>query len=476
MILFSAIVVVGLTLLRFWASDWLLAVLPAAMGHFTVNALGISLSVAAAILADQFFRNVYWNRIFRRRKGRKAPALVRDLVTTLFLTIGLSTGLYFELGVAASGIAAVSGATAVVLGFALQTMIQDLFGGLSVNLDRSYAIGDWLTIHHPDLGAPAYGRVEGISWRTTFLSLPDGRMLIVPNRVVTANPLTNHSRPSGAKRLTVDVCIDLRVPSERVVNILMGEAFKAVQGPGFSQKPAPSILVSKIEQDAVTYSARFYVDPDRIEIEVARSIMFRALQDAIRRTAMPTPVQQIEITQPPAGVTDFAEEALAAIGRVPLFAETLGEEQKVELAGRCRHMSLPAGSALIRQGDGGGSMFVILDGAANVTVKGTDGADQHVNVLALGDIVGEMSLMTGTPRTATVRAATPLRVLEITKEAIEGLLVAAPELLELFSQILAERQAQLNEASNRPGKSKAAELDLLSKMRIFFVRSFGTAD
>ncbi|KAB7739526.1 mechanosensitive ion channel [Parvibaculum sedimenti] len=476
MIVTFAIIAASLALLRFWTLGWFLAVLPDSMAAFAVDSLGILLSLVLSLLADRLFRYFYWNRIFRRKKGRKAPALVRDLTTAIFLAIGLSTGLYLEVGVAASGIAAASGATAVILGFALQTMIQDLFGGLSINLDRSYAIGDWVTIHAADLGAADYGRVEGIAWRTTFIRLNDGRRLIIPNRLVTSNPITNHSRPDGAKRLTVEICLDMRVPSERAVNILMGEAVKAARARGLSQHPAPSVLVDRIDQDSVYYSVRFYFYPDRISPDEAQSIMLRAAQDAIRKTALPTPVQQVELTQPPVTEVPFAQEARQAIRRVPLFVRALSAEQQGDIAARCRLVILPAGNTLIRQNDTGGSMFVILDGAADVTVKGIDGGEQQVNVLALDDIVGEMSLLTGAPRTATVKAATPLRVLEITKEAIEALLPDAPELLVQFSQILAERQVQLAEASNRTVHKKAVEQDLLSKMRDFFVRSFSAGD
>ena len=475
MIVTFAIIAAGLGALRIWGTNWLMAVLPDPVGAITVDALGIAVSLAVAILIDRLFRYFYWSRIFRKRKGRKAPSLVRDLVTFVFLTTGLSIGLYLEVGVSASGIAAASGAAAVVVGFALQTTIQDLFGGLSINLDRSYAIGDWLTIHSQELNGPVYGRVEGITWRTTFLRLRDDRRLIIPNRLVTSNPLTNHSRPAGPKRLSVEVSIDLRAPSERVVAILMGEVMKATRERGFSRHPAPSVLVSKIEEDTAFYKVRFYIDPDRIEDEDAQSVVLRALQDAIRKTGLPTPVQEIEITPPPSEeAIDPAEEARLAVERVPLFARALTARQQLSLASRCRHLSLPVGAILIRQGETGGSMFVILDGAADVTVKAVDGAEQQVNVLALDDIVGEMSLLTGAPRTATVKAATPLRVLEITKEAIEALLPDAPEMLVQFSEILAERQVQLAEASNRTVHKKTVEQDLLSKMRDFFVRSFGT--
>jgi small-conductance mechanosensitive channel/CRP-like cAMP-binding protein len=478
MIYASLFVTLGLLALRIWAAAGIEAGLPAPFGTIAVDTLGVLLSLAAALLVDGLVSTFYWKRYFRRKKGHKAPALVRDLVTFFLLAVGLSIGLYAEVGVAASGLAAASGAAAVVLGFALQTMILDLFSGLSINLDRSYVIGDWLTIHAQELGGSAYGRVEGISWRTTFLHLEDGRRLIVPNRLITANPVTNHSRPAGAKQLVVEVSIDIRTPSDRAMGMLIGEAFKAVRSPGLSQTPPPEVIISKLDQDAVYYQVRFYSHPDEIEPAVARSVMIKALQDAIRQTGLPTPVLQVELSKPleaPVAGTPSAE-AHDAIARVPLFAEALTAEQIGDLAGRCAPAAFAAGHTLIAQGDVGASMFVILEGAAAVVVVGAAGIEQEVNTLATGDIVGEMSLLTGAPRNATVRALTPLRVLEIRKEAIGGLLAASPELLGLFSRILAVRQSQLTEASNRPAKVKIAEVDLLARMKAFFSRAFGADD
>jgi small-conductance mechanosensitive channel/CRP-like cAMP-binding protein len=475
MVYASLFVTLVLIALRVWTAAAIKAGLPDPFGTIAVDTIGILLSLSAALFVDGLVSTFYWKRYFRRRKGHKAPALVRDLVTFFLLSIGLSIGLYTEIGVAASGLAAASGAAAVVLGFALQTMILDLFSGLSINLDRSYAIGDWLTIHAQELGGAAYGRVDGISWRTTFLHLEDGRRLIVPNRLITANPVTNHSRPSGPKQLVVEVSIDIRTPSDRAMGMLIGEAFKAVRAPGLSETPPPEVIISKLDQDAVYYQVRFYSRPDDIEPAVARSVMLKALQDAIRQTGLPTPVLQVELSKPyeapPIGAA--STETRDTIARVPLFQDALTVAQIDDLASRCAPANFPSGHMLIRQGDVGESMFVILEGAAAVVVVGSAGVEQEVNRLATGDIVGEMSLMTGAPRNATVRALTPLRVLEIRKEAIEGLLAVSPELLGLFSRVLAIRQSQLTEASNRPAKAKTAEVDLLARMRAFFSRTFG---
>src|SRR6202012_3090861 len=107
-------------------------------------------------------------------------------------------------------------------------------------------------------------------------------------------------------------------------------------------------------------------------------------------------------------------------------------------------------------------------------LRGAGGGEpQEVAISATGDVVGEMSLMTGAPRTATATALTRLRVLEITKEDIAEMLKASPELFERFSRVLAQRQLELDTLANRKVDKGAVENDILKRMRTFFSRTFG---
>ncbi|HEY5239147.1 MAG TPA: cyclic nucleotide-binding domain-containing protein, partial [Rhizomicrobium sp.] len=142
------------------------------------------------------------------------------------------------------------------------------------------------------------------------------------------------------------------------------------------------------------------------------------------------------------------------------------------LASRCQTSELPQGTVLMRQGDLAASMFIIMEGAASITISGANNGLHEVAVSATGDVVGEMSLMTGSPRTATVTALTRLRVLEITKGQIEDLLKVSPELLQRFSTVLGKRQRELDELTQRVSLSKNVEADLMSRMRSFFSNVF----
>ncbi len=466
--------IVLLAAAEFWGAQSIRLHVPAPYGDGTVHALAVALIVAVFLLADQLIRRFYWHGYIKRRTGRDTPALIRDIVTVALVVLGLSIGLWAEAGLSVTGLVTASGATAIILGIALQAVIQDLFSGLAINLDGSYAIGDYLTVFSDQMPEPVYGRVVGISWRSTFLALEDGRRLMIPNHMVTTNPVMNHSRPREAKRLSVGISIDNRVPSDRVVDMLLGEAFKATRHPGLVRVPVPSVILSKFAGDSALYEVRFFAHPDQIEPESARSHMLRALMDVVQQNDLPLPVTQIEMSAKPN--LDFVlgeEEIRAAICRADLFCDVLDAAQTDMLIGHSRAHELPAGTVLMAQGGAPSSMFIILEGAASVTLRGADGSAQEAAVLATGNVVGEMSLMTGAPRSATVTALTRMRVLEITKDAIEAILHKSPELAERFSRVLAQRQHENEDLVQRASRRAAVETDLLARMKTFFSRAFG---
>jgi CRP-like cAMP-binding protein len=296
---------------------------------------------------------------------------------------------------------------------------------------------------------------------------------MVPNRMVSANPVMNHSRPAGPKRLSVELELDNRIPAERVIDMLLGEAYKVVRQAGLSRLPAPQVIPNKVTSDAIVYEVRFYYVPDSISPTTARAVMLRALYDVVQQSELPTPVTQVELTQPPILEFKLGEVEIAkALQYVKLFKRALNEAQTRELAKRCKPVELQPGTAMMRKGDSADAMFIILEGAASVSL-GDQGDDaQEIAVSATGDVVGEMSLLTGQPRSATVTALTRLRAVEITKEAIAELFSTSPELLQRFSHILAQRQQEQDAHAHRVRSTEQVEEDLLDKMKNIFLSAF----
>jgi CRP-like cAMP-binding protein len=240
-----------------------------------------------------------------------------------------------------------------------------------------------------------------------------------------------------------------------------------------SATPEPAVLMKRVAQDAAVYEIRFYANPNVTEPDIANAIMLRHIHGAINRFQLPNPVPQLEISQP----LDFKvhrdeAEIRRILHGIPLFQNTLNDNQLTTLSRHCAQRIIPEKATFIHQGDAASSMFVIVEGVARVFVADGKGGSHQVAILTEGDIVGEMSLLTGAPRTASVVTELPLCALEITKEQIGSLLHETPQLLERFSHILAERQQKLNEIANRQASLAQTESDLLARMSRFFAQFF----
>jgi small-conductance mechanosensitive channel len=471
-IIVSLLILALVAAARFAGSGLILAAVHPPYGARAVSALGALMAVAAAVLLDQLIRAFYWDGYLHRRLRRETPAVIKGLMSIALIALGASVGLFFEEGVSFAGVLTASGAAAFVLGIALQAPINDVFSGVSVNLDDSFAIGDWLTIYSEHFPDPIYGRVQGITWRTTFLRLCDGRRLLIPNHALTTNPVLNHSRPHEPKRLSVEIQVAFGYPVERAMSILLGEAFRAVRTRPLVAQREPDILIERISSDSFTLHVRFYADLEEADPDEARSIMAQALYRAMLRHRVPNPVTQVQLVKGFEESQNDQNEARQALANVAIFENILGDAQLDTLVSDCPLRTLPAATVFIKQGEAGSSMFVILEGAARVTISMPDGHSRDVAVLTGGDIVGEMSLMTGAPRAASVTSLTAMRVLEVTKQSVESLLATEPDLLERISSVLATRQSSLSEIASNTGQKQALERDILAQMRRFFSRAF----
>jgi CRP-like cAMP-binding protein len=156
--------------------------------------------------------------------------------------------------------------------------------------------------------------------------------------------------------------------------------------------------------------------------------------------------------------------ARGVLAAIPLFADTLDARQLDHLAAQSREVLFPAGAVLMSEGDFGDSMFAVVEGEADVTLHDQRGGEHKVTSVKPGEIVGEMALLTGLRRQATVVARTQVTALEITKPVLEEMFARAPELIDRFGAVLAERQAILDKVA----ADAASRKDFASRIRWFF--------
>jgi len=166
----------------------------------------------------------------------------------------------------------------------------------------------------------------------------------------------------------------------------------------------------------------------------------------------------------------MSEEPRDILQTIPFFADVLTADELDELAVRAYFIEWPKGATPIEEDGPGRSMFVIASGEAVVTVHGDP---EPIAQLGRGAIVGEMSLLTGARRAATVTAASDVEAIEINKEALAHVLKSSPTLVDRFAALVDKRQRDLHRAAGdgawgmiRPGKAEMA-----ATIRAFFSKT-----
>ena len=180
------------------------------------------------------------------------------------------------------------------------------------------------------------------------------------------------------------------------------------------------------------------------------------------------PARDLRLERP--GPAPARPRRAALLGRIELF-RGFSDAERAELETLMRERVFRRGACVVRQGGPGGSLFILAEGALDVVWE-RDGAEAPLGRLVPGDVFGEMSLLTGQPRSATVRAATDAVVFEVDKDHLDPILRRRPELAEGLAAMVAGRQARNAErsrASERPGSPDLpGRDDLLGRIKAFF--------
>lgn len=353
------------------------------------------------------------------------PAIVQD--TLLILLFGVVSTLILR-----DRILATTAVGAVVLGFALQDTLGNLFAGLAIQIERPFRVGDWVTVGGLE------GSVREVTWRATKLVTKAGNVVVVPNSTMAKDTITNYSVPTRHMRLQVDVGASYEVPPNVVKSVIV-DALKNASELS-SDKPA-EVRIADFGASAITYRVWFWVDdfdPDDRAQDQVRSYIYYAFRR--HNITIPYPIQ-VEMSPEEGGVVPARSVAGAdALASAALFS-SLSPGELSALRGVARPVQYAAGEAIVRQGQAGKSLFVVVRGEASVTLAGTHG---EVARLRSGAVFGEMSLLTGEPRTATVTAAIDCDLIEIDAEGFRSVVLANPPVLEQVTSVAAARREELD--------------------------------
>jgi small-conductance mechanosensitive channel/CRP-like cAMP-binding protein len=426
-------------------------------------------------LIDVFF----WDRLVAATLGRPVPRLLKDLIVFAVFAVASACIIAFVFELPITGFWATSGVVGIVLGFALRNVILDLFTGLAINLDHSLRIGDWVEIRHRDFGGPVYGRVLQINWRTIRIELENRNTVVVPNGFMAVMPFTNFSQPDDLSRFEVFFTLDFAVPAERAIRILLAGAKAAVGPKGPVEDPEPQVLVDEATETGVKYRVRYFLRVSAVSPGVGRHAVTRSILEQLSRADLTPARRNEDVYYAPLPqhrpAVQFEGDCKDLLAQADLFHESLHAPELDELAKVMLPRHYKAGDVLLHQGDGGESLFILAEGLLNVYVdQGKEHGRLKVAQITPGETFGEMSLLTGELRSATVTAATDIVAFEIVKEHVQELIGRRREIAERMTALVAERRLRSIKAlEDAPHEQRHMEkhniyTQIMDKMKHFF--------
>lgn len=404
----------------------------------------------------------------------RPPRIMRDLLVALaYIVIALY--LLSSSGVDLQGIVATSAVITAVIGFSLADTLGNVMGGMALQMESSIRVGDWVRIERTE------GQVKEISWRQTSIETRDWDTVVIPNSQLMRGQVTVLGRRLGAPRQTrrwVYFNVDFRHQPTDVI-AAVETALCAEPIPNVAASPAPHCLLIDFKESYGSYAARYWLtdialtDPTD---SVVRARVFVALKRAEIALSIPAQMQFVEKDTVGRRKRKRERETarrVEALRNMELF-QSLTDEELRELAPRLRAAPFVRGEAMTRQGAVGHWLYVITRGEAEVRVAVDGQHSEHVASLGAGDYFGEMALMTGEPRHATVIALTDSHCYRLDKESFHDILRRRPEIAEDISHALARRRVELeavreelDEEAKRQRMSHT-QSDMLQRIRSFF--------
>jgi small-conductance mechanosensitive channel/CRP-like cAMP-binding protein len=449
--------------LAFYAALWVYGVQADWRNHVGAAAILLSTALVVALV-----NRYVWDWYFEKRKQTPIPHFLREVVGGLIFLIALlmvlSVGYHAEGQL--KGLLFGSGVAAIIVGFAGQNLFAGIIGGISIQINRPYKVGDWLKV------GETYGEVREINWRSTRLCTNDTIYLDIPNNEIVKTTIVNLHYPTEVHAMRIRVGVDYDVPPNRVKDAL-GRA--ASNARGVLPNPPVKVFLVDFADHAVTYEIKYYMGNHARINEVNDAVRTNVWYELKRqRIKIPYPIQDLYLHRPAArSVDEDHEEARAILRGEPLF-DCLSDAQIGNLVKQSELNHFGRGEHVIEEGAEGDSMFILLRGAAEVSIA-KNGSTIPVATLQSGDCFGEMSLLTGEKRSATVRADGDCYVMEISKNVMGEIIRDSPDCLKQLSELLAKRKMKtegiLKDAApnaDQAAKQREYTANFLNRLKTFF--------
>jgi small-conductance mechanosensitive channel len=404
---------------------------------------------------------------------------ISGILADILVIISYVVWAFFRLNVAGvelTHLVTTSAVITAVLAISMQDTLGNLLGGLALQMDNSLEIGDWIKID--DLS----GQVMDIQWRYTAIRTRNGETVVVPNSQLMKGRyyiLCDQQHDHPAWRRSIDFNVDLAIAPSRIIGLVESDIAAATIH-NVALTPPPSCVLMNFGSGYAHYTLRYWLlDPlldDPTDSEVRVHVLAALQRNGIRLASDDHTIHLVEEGHAHQEIVRDREmkRRLRAIQAIELFAR-LSDAEKAHLAEHLINAPFARGDVITRQGAVAHWLYIIISGEAEAWWQPPDGPRRLLEKRGPGSVFGEIGLMIGTPRRATVIATTPVEAYRLDKEGFQEIIQERPELADTLSGILEDRLRRFDElergyyeGKNLAAQQTPARADIGRKIREFF--------
>jgi small-conductance mechanosensitive channel len=382
-------------------------------------------------------------------------------------------------GIDLTSITVLAGVLGIGIGFGLQDLASNFISGLALLFEQQIRVGDFIQLDQ------LLGTVENISIRSTIVKTIDDQFVIIPNSKLMENNIINWSYKDikSCLRIPINVAYgsDPVLVTEALLEAARETARKEV---GVLSKPSPKVCFQGFGEGAFSFELLVWIDRPQELDEIKSDLNFK-IEDKFRQRGIeiPLPQRSLWLRNPqdlkgifnlrkPSNLTDINDSKSYHNSPNPseFISQINGKEnptqkspnnwtlrdllRRITFFEHCTDLELrqlieygyrqlfPSGQIICQENDPGDSFYIILSGNVEVISQKTN---QYIATLHDGEFFGEMSLLLGTPRTATVKTIENCVLFVVERSDLKKLLMEYPDLADQIAKRLSERQQALKD-------------------------------
>ncbi len=420
--------------------------------HFSLGSVvELLIQVMIVLIVSNLTKQLLKQRVF---PGFGLNLGTRESLSTIVGYVITIIGFFIVIettGINLSSLAVFAGAIGIGFGIGLQNITSNFISGITLLFEQPIKVGDYVEVDQ------FAGLVEEISIRCTTIRTINGVFVIVPNSRFLENSVVNWSYRDPKCRIVIPIAVVDESDSLTVMEALLAAARQESR---VLTSPSPEVyfkgldaehsmllfelllwIEHPIEMDSIKSALQFLIEAEFRD----REIDTKAAPTDIVLNDLPTIVQLLQKTDASNGSIAPLEKPISGwllrdlLRKVSYFQRCSDVELR-QVIEKGYRKKLATGEVIARENDPGDAFYLILSGAVEVVVESID---RQVAVRRAGEFIGEMSLLLGTPRSATLRTIEDTILFVVDHDNLQSLLVQHRELADQIAEALSQRQEAL---------------------------------